>query len=233
MKIAVLDNNSLDEETAEQFHSYGAMIKSLFSDVTSYPITMDVFNAFDSEHPPDIDEYDVFILSGSREDAFGDVPWIIELRKFVNKLIAKRKKMIGICFGHQLIAYCLGADVGRADVGWGFGRMSYQWQPAIGDFAHGELSLLVCHQDQVKTLPKGATVIAASDFCPIAAFTVDDYIICFQGHPEFTEEYVTYISNKSRSVLGEDVYHEVVDDLLKGHDGKLVAKLCMDFLVKS
>ena len=233
MKIAVLDNNSLDEETAEQFHSYGALIKSLFSDVTSYPITMDVFNAFDSEHPPDIDEYDVFILSGSREDAFGDAPWIIELRKFVNKLISQRKKLIGICFGHQLIAYCLGADVGRADVGWGFGRMSYKWLPSFNSYARGEFSLLVCHQDQVNTVPFGASVIASSDFCPIAAFTVDDYIICFQGHPEFTEQYVAYITDKSRSVLGEDIYFEVMNDLPKGHEGKLVAKLCMDFLVKN
>lgn len=231
MKIAVLDNDIMDKAAIEQFHSYGEMLKTLFSTV-SQPITMDVFKTVHGEYPSNIDDYDIFLLSGSREDAFGDAPWINTLRTFVHKLIDQHKRMIGICFGHQLIAHCLGANVGRAEIGWGLGRMSYQWQPAIADRVSGELSLLVCHQDQVKTVPPGATVIASSDFCPIAAYTVGDHIICFQGHPEFTEEYVAYLANKRRSVLGESFYKEVMSSAHKAHDGKLVAQLSVDYVSK-
>lgn len=229
MKIAVLDNDILDETVAKEFHSYGEMFKTLFSGVP-HAITMDVFNTVNGEYPTDINAYDVFLLSGSREDAFGDAPWINKLRTFVNQLITERKKMIGVCFGHQLIAHCLGADVGRSHAGWGMGRMTYQWQPSFIDFASDEFSLLVSHQDQVKTVPNGATVIASSEFCPIAAYTVDDFIICFQGHPEFTPPYMIYLANKRKSILGEPLYQHVIDSIPKEHDGQLVAKLCADFV---
>lgn len=228
MKIAVLDNDILDEAVAKEFHSYGAMFKTLFSYVP-HNVSMDVFNTVRGEYPSNINTYDAFLLSGSRADAFGDEPWINTLRTFVNTLIDERKKMIGICFGHQLIAHCLGAEVGRAETGWGMGRMTYQWQHG---FADGEFSLLVSHQDQVKTIPHGASVIASSDFCPIAAYTVDNHIICFQGHPEFTPPYMTYLANKRKPLLGEALYQRVIDSIPKGHDGKLVADLCTDFLSK-
>ena len=62
------------------------------------------------------------LLTGSRADSFSDEPWVRVLRGHVSELLERRKPLLGICFGHQLIAHCLGAPVGRAPQGWGMGR---------------------------------------------------------------------------------------------------------------
>lgn len=54
--------------------------------------------------------------------------------------------------------------------------------------AMDKLTLLISHQDQVTALPENATVLASSEFCPFAAYHINDQVLCFQGHPEFIHE---------------------------------------------
>ena len=93
-----------------------------------------------------------------------------------------------------------------------------------------ELSLLASHQDQVFELPQGATLMASSAFCPVAAFAVDRHVFCVQPHPEFVEDYSAYLLGKRRTLLGEAHYRNGIDSLTLGHDGPLVARMMRAFI---
>ena len=165
MKLCILDNDILEGQLGETYSSFGAMFIRLFRSV-GVDWTMEVFNTQHGQYPDSFDDYDAVLLTGSRADSFSDEPWVVELRKRVTELLRQNKKMVGVCFGHQLIALCLGAPVGRAPQGWGAGRMTYDWHRP--DLPHSadrtQIALLASHQDQVFELPPGATLVASSDF---------------------------------------------------------------------
>lgn len=231
MKLCILDNDILEGHLAETYSSFGALFIRLFESVGA-DWTMDVFDTQHGQYPASFDGYDAVLLTGSRADSFSDAPWVVELRRRVTELLAQHKKMVGVCFGHQLIALCLGATVGRAPQGWGAGRMTYDWHRP--DLPHAEdrtqIALLASHQDQVFELPPGATLVASSDFCPVAAFTVGDAVFCIQPHPEFKESLSAHLMDKRRELLGEEKYHASRASLEHGHEGEDVARMVVAFL---
>ncbi len=231
-RVCILDNDNLDAAVVDTYVSYGAMTERMF-DAAGARWQFDRFNTTRGEYPADFDAYDAVLLTGSRADSFSDEPWVRELRARVTELLRQRKTLLGICFGHQLIALCLGAEVGRAPQGWGLGRMTYDWvapEPLKTTQAPPTLSLLASHQDQVLTLPAGATLLARSDFCPVAAYRVDDHVVCVQPHPEFVPAYTAYLLDKRRASVGEEGYAAGVAGLANGHDGLDVARFMQAFV---
>ncbi len=229
MNYCVLDNDVLDSEVAPLYTSYGAMFERLLRGAGAEG-TFEMFNTTLGHYPASFDGFDAVLLTGSQADAFSQEPWVLALRDRVEKLLQARKKLIGICFGHQLIALCLGARVGRAPQGWGVGRLTYQWHAPELAAGRTELSLLASHQDQVFDLPPGATLLASSEFCPVAAFSVGQHVFCVQPHPEFVEDYNAYLLGKRREVLGETVYNTGISSLALDHDGLVVARVMRTFM---
>jgi GMP synthase-like glutamine amidotransferase len=233
-RICIFDNDNLDAAVAPTYVSYGAMTETMFA-AAGVDWSFERFNTTRGEYPQDVDAYDAVLLTGSRADSFSDEPWVRALRERVDDLLRRRKPLLGICFGHQLVALCLGAQVGRAPQGWGVGRMTYEWcgpqAPKPGaDAAGSTLALLASHQDQVLTLPAGATLLARSDFCPIAAYQVDDHVLCVQPHPEFVADYSAYLLDKRRPLLGEERHAAARAGLALGHDGLDVARFMQAFV---
>ena len=232
VKVCILDNDHLDPAVADTYVSYGVMTEKMFA-AAGVAWQFDRFDTPLGRYPDSFDDYDVVLLTGSKADSFSDEPWVRELRRRVTGLLQQRKKLLGICFGHQLIAHCLGAQVGRAPNGWGMGRMAYDWvgpaplKPATPD---ATLNLLASHQDQVLTLPAGATLQARSDFCPIAAYSIDDHVFCVQPHPEFVESYSAYLLDKRRDRIGEERYATARAALSLPHDGLDVARYMQAFI---
>jgi GMP synthase-like glutamine amidotransferase len=234
MKICILDNDNLDPAVVDTYVSYGAMTEKMF-EAAGVPWRFERFNTTRGEYPGDFDAYDAVLLTGSRADSFSDEPWVRTLRGHVSDLLKRRKPLLGICFGHQLIAHCLGAPVGRAPQGWGMGRMEYEWlaptplkpQPAG---APPTMALLASHQDQVLALPAGATLLARSDFCPVAAYAVGDHVFCVQPHPEFVEAYSAYLLEKRREAVGAQRHATALADLAQPHDGLHVARFMQAFV---
>ena len=232
LKICILDNDNLDPAVVDTYVSYGAMTETLFA-AAGVPWTFDRFNTTQGQYPASFDDYDAVLLTGSKADSFSDEPWVRTLRERTTELLRQRKKLLGICFGHQLIAYCLGAEVGRAAGGWGMGRMAYEWvgdRPLKADAATAPVALLASHQDQVKTLPPGATLRARSQFCPIAAYSIDDHVFCIQPHPEFVEDYSAWILRKRPESVPAERRERVRADLALPHDGVAVARFMRDFV---
>jgi GMP synthase-like glutamine amidotransferase len=231
-KVCILDNDNLDPAVVDTYVSYGAMTEQMFA-AAGVPWRFERFNTTRGEYPDDFDAYDAVLLTGSRADSFSDEPWVRTLRERVAELLARRKKLIGICFGHQLIAHVLGARVGRAPNGWAMGRMTYDWvgptplKPSPDDAA---VHLLASHQDQVLTLPAGATLLATSDFCPVAAYSIGDQVFCVQPHPEFVEPYTAYLLETRKALVGERVHAAGTASLGSGHDGLEVARFMRAFV---
>ena len=145
------------------------------------------------------------MITGSKSSVYDDKDWIRSLEGFVRECHAARRKVIGICFGHQLVAQALGGVVGKSDKGWGVGVNCYSVDQAAFDLADGDrFCLLASHQDQVMTMPPGAQRIATNDHCEVAGMTLGAHMLTFQGHPEFIPEYSREIMNFRHDMIGAE-----------------------------
>jgi GMP synthase-like glutamine amidotransferase len=229
MKLCILENDSLDPVVEATYIGYGTMFERLLR-AAGASGQFDIFNTVKGQYPDSFDTYDAVLLTGSKADSFSQEPWVLTLKEKVQELLLAKKKLIGVCFGHQLIALCLGAPVGRASQGWGAGRMLYQWLAPELAQGRSEIALLASHQDQVLDLPTGAKLLGTSKFCPVAAYAVEDHVFCVQPHPEFVEDYSAFLLNKRRTTLGEELYTAGTQSLAQGHDGLTVAQMMVAFV---
>ncbi|MBJ9975691.1 amidotransferase [Pseudomonas sp. S75] len=231
LRICILETDVLRPELTAQYQGYGRMFEQLFS---RQPIAAEfcVYNVMNGDYPPEDESFDAYLVTGSKADSFGSDPWIQTLKAYLLKLHARGEKLLGVCFGHQLLALVLGGKAERADRGWGLGTHRYR----LAAHAPGmdpevkELTLLISHQDQVTQLPEGATLIASSDFCPNAAYHIGDQVLCFQGHPEFVHDYSRALLDARQDRLGNEVYNQAVASLSTAHQGDLVGEWMLRFI---
>ncbi|MDD2046527.1 amidotransferase [Pseudomonas putida] len=231
LRICILETDVLRPELIGQYQGYGRMFEQLF---TRQPIAaeFDVYNVMDGKYPDDNQVFDAYLVTGSKADSFGDDPWIETLKVFLLDRYQRGDKLLGVCFGHQLLALLLGGKSERATQGWGVGTHRYVMNakaPWMSPQVE-ELTLLISHQDQVTRLPENATVIASSDFCPNAAYHIGDQVLCFQGHPEFIHDYSRALLELRQDKLGQEVYRKGIDSLAHEHQGSTVAEWMMRFV---
>ena len=231
MKIGILEAEQLKPDIQKQYGSFADMTIRLLVSVDQH-VTFQTYQAIHGEYPQDVDECDAFLITGSKASAYDPEAWIKQLEDYIKKLADQQKKLIGICFGHQLIAQALGGKVEKSSKGWGVGVMasgvvsSKSWmQPAQQQF-----SLLVSHQDQVIELPAGAERIAESDFCTNSSYQIGDYILTFQGHPEFSVDYANQSMHSRRELIGEERFQCAQTSLKNKIDDKLIATWILNFL---
>ncbi|MDA8585398.1 type 1 glutamine amidotransferase [Rhodobacteraceae bacterium] len=141
------------------------------------------WNVVDLEFPAAVSQADGWLITGSRHGAYEDHPFIPPLEDFIRACDAARVPMLGICFGHQIMAQALGGRVEKYAGGWSVGLTDY-------DFGDDVVSLAAWHQDQVVSKPEAARVLASTDFCAFAALAYGDHAMSMQPHPEFDAEAV-------------------------------------------
>jgi GMP synthase-like glutamine amidotransferase len=153
------------------------------------------YSVVDMDFPEDVHACDGWLLTGSRHGAYEDHPFIKPLEAFIRAAFAEKVPLVGICFGHQVIAQALGGTVEKFDGGWSVGPTTY-------DFGGDAVTLNAWHQDQVTLLPEGARVVATSPFCQYAALAYDDRAFTVQAHPEFDSPFVAdLIAARGRGVV--------------------------------
>jgi GMP synthase-like glutamine amidotransferase len=233
LNICILETDVLRPELVEQYHGYGRMFETLFAH-QPIPAQFTVFNVMNGEYPPVDARYDAYLVTGSKADSFANDPWIETLKAFLLKRYQRGDKLLGICFGHQLLALLLGGKAERATQGWGVGTHEYTlanraaWMtPEIET-----LTLLISHQDQVTALPQDASVVASSEFCPFAAYQIGNQVLCFQGHPEFIHDYSRALLDIRQQHLGEPIYNRAIASLDRDHHGITVAEWMMRFVAQ-
>lgn len=231
MKIGILKTDAVRPEWVPDFGEYPDMFTALLAKADP-DLEFAVYDVEEGEYPDDIDEVDAYLITGSKSSVYEEKAWIARLMDFVRELHAREKKIVGICFGHQIIAHALGGRTEKSHKGWGVGRHthSFNHSPDWHDGGDADFDILVSHQDQVVANATGAKVLAGSDFCENAVVQLGDHILTFQGHPEFVSEYSREIMDFRREAIGEDVYSSGMDSLAKDAEGDRVARWIVNFL---
>ncbi|MGI3168098.1 type 1 glutamine amidotransferase [Pseudooceanicola sp. C21-150M6] len=176
MLIGILQCGHFPEELQGESGDYDAMFRRLL-DGNGFDFA--TYNVVDNDFPAGPQACDGWLITGSRHGAYDDLPWISQLEELIRAIRDSGRPLVGVCFGHQIIAQALGGKVEKFAGGWGVGRQTYR----LGD---SETSLNAWHQDQVVALPPGATTLASSDFCENAVIAYGSQIYTVQAHPEFT-----------------------------------------------
>ena len=231
MKLGILKTDTVRPEWVPQFGEYPDMFAALLGglDPAIEFVTYDVESGVFPESP---DEVDAYLITGSKSSVYDDKDWIRKLEDFVGELHAREKKMVGICFGHQLIARALGGVAEKSSKGWGVGLHTHQFtrSAAWHDQGEADFDILVSHQDQVTQLPEGATALARSEFCENAVFQIGDHILTLQGHPEFVPEYSREIMEFRREMIGEEAYCNGVASLASSPQNERIGRWILNFL---
>ncbi len=231
LRICILETDNIHPDLVDQFQGYGRMFQRLFA---RQPIAaeFEVFNVVAGQYPDDQQHYDAYLITGSKADSFGSDPWIATLRVFLLKRYQLGDKLMGVCFGHQLLALLLGGKTERATQGWGVGVHHYEVseQPEWMKPSAERLAMLIIHQDQVTVAPANATILAGSEFCSIGAYCIGDQVLCFQGHPEFDHDYVRSVLEIRQGVYGDQVYQRGINSLQHEQQGHVVAEWMMRFV---
>lgn len=174
-----------------------------FLEVANPTINAHFFNVAQHDFPEQAEAFDAYLITGSTASVFEDEPWIHTLTGFTQQAYAEGKKMMGICFGHQMLAHALGGEVQRSDHGWMLGAEPFElrsqkpWmQPEISTENH---YLYYMNQDIVTKLPPDAELLGSSERCEFASFSIGDRVFSMQPHPEqpgeFVDEVVTILQD--------------------------------------
>lgn len=237
MKIGILETGLLPSELSTEYGSYSQMFVTLLGGGDEQ-LSFVNFRVIEDQFPESVDECDGYLITGSKHAAYEDLPWIHRLKDFVREIHAAKRPMLGICFGHQVIAEALGGKVEKFSGGWGVGRHEYQLQaPVVGlPTDQKTLTINAFHQDQITQLPKGASVFASSEFCPYAGLSYGDTILTVQAHPEFTNQFETALTASERaSMVPGALRTAALDDLARPDatiDTPLLSQMMREFLLQ-
>ncbi len=196
MRIAILETGRPPDRLSG-FPSYGAMSADLLGPghaSATYDVRAGAW--------PDMDAHEAFLITGSAAGVYDPLPWIAELIAFLRALPVERK-LVGICFGHQVMAEAFGGRAEKSSRGWGLGLHAYDVVARAPYMDAGpSIAVPVSHQDQVTVLPPGARVLAGSAFTPYGVLEYGDRAaLSCQCHPEFEPDYARALTRDHRAAM--------------------------------
>lgn len=207
MRICVMVCAHVGPDLADVMDSYLEMFRRLLSPhLPEATITGSMI--IEGTFPASVEDYDVYVFTGSPHGVYEDLDWIRRAEQFVRDATAAGKVLVGGCFGHQLIAQALGGKVVKSEKGWGMGVHTHPLQKREAWMADGPdtPNVVVSHQDQVVEAPEGAVVLAGTEFCPNAMLRIGDRILTFQGHPEMNIPIVNRLLDLREQRVGVEVF---------------------------
>lgn len=195
MKIGILETGEVHPDLKARHGDYPAMFAARLG-AADPGFEFAVVRVVSGEMPASPDQADAWLVTGSRHGVYDGLPWIAPLAAFLRDCVARGVPVVGVCFGHQLLADALGGRAVKSDRGWAIGVQDYEivarpaWMADLPErFAVGAF-----HQDQVVSLPATATVLARSAQCDYAALAYGDPdhpdAISIQPHPEYDAEFL-------------------------------------------
>ncbi|MEK6628925.1 MAG: GMP synthase [Bdellovibrionota bacterium] len=223
MNIGILNAYHFEQVPGNYQEEYSQIfiefVKSVFPDkktnIIEYKVALGNF-------PKSVSECDIWFITGSPKSVYEDITWIHQLTDFTKKLHANKKKLVGICFGHQMVAHALGGKVLKSARGWGVGIREFNitqkqtWMTPVDN----KMSLIFSHQDQVEIPPPNAKLLAGDEFCSYQMLQIGEHILSFQGHPEFTEKFAKDRLNSRKQLMPLETYQTALDSFKNKNDSK-------------
>lgn len=214
MKIGLLACDFVNPE----FLEISGTIPKMFVDLicqTKIDSNWQVYQVWEGEIPSSTEECEAWFISGSRTSVYEEKRWIKHFEKFVADLHMDKRKTIGICFGHQMIAQALGGEVRHSDRGWGIGVKEIDiireepWMNPPLD----KMRMLFTHQDQVEKLPPEARLLGSADHCPHAMFAMDNHMLALQSHPEYSRAYLRALIQSREAIIDQPTFQSGLESL--------------------
>lgn len=238
--LGVLETGKVNPKLAPAWGEYAGFFERMVGGAMAgvsfraYPVIETVF-------PDSVTACDAWLVTGSRHGVYEALPWMARLQVFLRDAVDAGRPVVGICFGHQILAEAMGGRVVKSEKGWGLGVRDYAVTSAGAEtgLAADGLTLHAVHQDQVVETPPGATVLAGSDFCPVAALGYGDLsaptALSIQPHPEFdtafTGELITLLEEQGKA--SDQQVAEGRRRLGETVDGAAIARWIATFLAES
>jgi GMP synthase-like glutamine amidotransferase len=193
VKVCILEVGKLPTLLEKKFGNYTSMFSNLFQQL-NISIDLETFEITKFHYPTNPKTADLWLITGSSFGVYEDLAWIGQLKQFIKQIVIEKIGLLGICFGHQIIAEAMGGKVQKSEKGWGVGLHQYErfcepaWTQKLGPNFAGYAS----HQDQVTTAPTCSYTVYGSNFCPhaVLAYGSKDkpIAISIQSHPEFSDD---------------------------------------------
>ena len=230
MRIAILETGEPPGDLEERFGDYPHMFEDLLAGGDRSFKTYDIQKG---EFPAP-GTFDALIVTGSPAGAYDPLPWIAQLEAFLR--VNDGVPMVGICFGHQIMAQAFGGKVVKSEKGFAVGLQDYgvvsheSWMDDIDAF-----SIPASHQDQVVEAPPQSHVVACSAFTPLAALAYDSRpAISFQGHPEFDPTFaMALIEQRKGARIDHGRAEAGIESLKRANDRQQVGRWIVNFLEAS
>ena len=187
-RITILETGLVSQKNRDIHGSYPQMFEQMIG-AADASVTFNTVSIPAGEPLPDLEGLEAILITGSAAGVYDAFDWIAPLEAFVRTAHDNKVPMVGVCFGHQLIAQALGGTVRKSEKGWGLGRHVYDVAPSNGIIEGSRIALACSHQDQVISPPAGARTILSSEFTPHAGLLYGDTTLSVQPHPEFAVGY--------------------------------------------
>ncbi len=215
MKIGILQTGIAAEALISKHGDYPDNFKAFLQD---RGFEFEVYQVINNIFPKDINECEGWLITGSRLGAYEAHDWIPPLEKFIRDLYSADIPLIGVCFGHQIIAKALGGIVEKFKGGWTVGPQVYKNEDGQ------EVRLNAYHQDQVISAPECATHISGNETCKNAIIIYDNKVFTMQPHPEFSNTYIReLIDARAIGLIDNDILENARNNLKDDLDAKEIA----------
>jgi GMP synthase-like glutamine amidotransferase len=215
MKLGILKTGRPPKPAIERFGTYPDMFMQLLGpDAYAWR----TYAVDEGELPASPTECDAYLITGSSAGVYEPAPWIGAAMDFL-RAAKGQAALVGVCFGHQLMAQAFGGQVVKSPKGWGVGEHVYEILEAEPwmDEPPLRVRLPASHQDQVVEKPPGAAVIFASEFTPFAGLAwPGERAISMQPQPEFDPAYAKSLIEHRRGDLYPD---EQADAAIASYSG--------------
>ena len=195
LRFALLNAAEGDENTARNFR------RELDADLAEFDVN--------AGHLPDGFDWDGIVITGSRSSVYWDEEWIPPLIEWTAEAAERDVPILGVCYGHQVLAEALGGRVaGMDEFEIGYNGIEHLGKDDLFAGIDEEFTAFTTHGDTVEELPPGATLLARNRFGVHAFRKGNAWGVQF--HPEYDRVTAREVAEGKRERIGDGKVDEVL-----------------------